>query len=54
MVGAKVWEVFMGGDEPTLEEGAGRSQEKLNQRWEGSARITNGKYQIQIEIEIPN
>ena len=41
---AKVWEVFMGGDEPTLEEGAGSRQEKLNQRSDGSVRITNRKY----------
>ena len=38
----------MGGDEPTLEEGAGSRQEKLNQRSDGSVGITNRKYKIQI------
>ena len=39
MVSVKVWEVFMVGDEPTEEGGAGNRWEKLNQRWDGSERM---------------
>ena len=47
MVSAQVWKVFTGGDEPTLEGGSGKREEKLNQRLDGSQeRITNTKYKI--------